>query len=831
MADSSADRRILLLSLCGFVYKLGATFALLLSFSSFLKVAGREALPEYYIWLSLFSLIAGLVMVSSHRWQKTSLRVSYIVAPIFALIIGAAGSQYAVHGKLELMAVYVAVSLYDVYLGIIFWNTANSLLTVREMRQWVGVIAGVMFSGGIALGYLMPALFSLLSYAACHLACAAIFMLLPVCVALLPRKEVDDHEKTAAICRPSWRETLGLAAANPLSLLIAGSMVVLAFSRYSSAYLFSSALSQRFVDERDLASFSGAFESSLRLISLFSQSLLLPWLLKHFRPTTLLLLTPAILTLGAATMLIFPGFEGLVVFQFMLLLSIRTFDQNLVNLFLNLYEKSLRNQFRFFSDGIVFASTVILTGLLLKAVAGSAYEAFIFWLLLGAGICYWLLARRAGNDYRKALQLNLAATDRYAEAAGGEGYDVLDHEAEMARILAQPSRSWPYLLGRMTRRNQAFAAGLIIAMLKRAASDEDLSMLVRIAGRNGHSSLEMVLSDFLSGRHAPRVIADAVESAYRLSGERAIPCLQRLLSHADNRVRANSVLALIRLAKNEDILRPALSDLLAMAKSDDAGPRASAAAVLGELPHRCFSDLLKQLLFDKESRVRVAAMKSCEKWRSIELAGWLEECGRRFPEDLARTEAAVAGLQADLMTRVERLAGEYGIWREVSSLMNLRRDRAFVELLPRLLQVFPGPRAISLLEQLAAHDRCDCLRRVLVCVTVTAVPAVNIAELCAWLTAGSLDPHAAEILQSLLNCLDLAGLSEVWQFLQAEKRGVEERKMLFTACCHIAGIHEPNVVWNRLTGSNSSEKDLAIELLETAKDAACLLKSLASAQH
>lgn len=62
-------------------------------------------------------------------------------------------------------------------------------------------------------------------------------------------------------------------------------------------------------------------------------------------------------------MLVFPGFEGLVTFQFMLLLSVRTFDQNLVNLFLNLYERALRNQFRFFSDGIIFASTVILAGL------------------------------------------------------------------------------------------------------------------------------------------------------------------------------------------------------------------------------------------------------------------------------------------------------------------------------------------------------------------------------------------------------------------------------------------------------------------------------------
>lgn len=829
MADSSADKRILLLSLCGFVYKLGATFAVLLSFSSFLKIAGRAALPEYYIWLSVFSLIAGLVMVGSRRWQKTSLRASYIVAPIFALLISAAGSQYAVLGKLQLMAVYVAVSLYDVYFGIIFWNTANSLLTVREMRQWVGVIAGVMFSGGIVLGYLMPALFSLFSYAACHYACAVIFLLLPLCVALLPRKEADEPEKNETHT-VSWQKTLSLAAGHPLSLLIVGSMVVLAFSRYSSSYLFASALSRKFVDERDLASFSGAFESSLRLISLFSQSLLLPWLLKRFRPTALLFLTPAILMAGAAIMLVYPGFEGLVAFQFMLLLSIRTFDQNLVNLFLNLYEKALRNQFRFFSDGIIFASTVILTGLLLKTVAGLADDAVLYWLLLGAGSFYLLLARRAANDYQKALQANLAGRERDIGFAGGEGFEVLDYEAEMARISGQPVKTWPYLFGRMSRRNQEFAAGLIASMLKRVNSDEELSMLIRIAGRNGHHSLEADLNGFLSGRHAPRVIADAVESAYRLSGGRAIPWLQQLLSHSDNRVRANSVLALIRLAEDEESLRPALADLLVMAKSDEAGCRASAAAVLGELPHRCFSDLLRQLLFDKEARVRVAAMKSCEKWRSIELAGWLEECGRRFPEDRVRAEMALAALQADLMTLVEQLADACGLRHEVSSLTSVRRDRIFVELLLKLLQVLPGLPAIALLELLATHDQCDCPAKITACVAGAHGVALNSAALSTWLKADGCDPHAAEIMQSLLNCLDLAALSEVWQILQAEKPGVEARKMLFTAGCRITGIQEPAALWAGLTGADSAEKDLALELLETAKGAAPLLKSLTAGQ-
>lgn len=829
MAESFADKRILLLSLCGFVYKLGATFAVLLSFSSFLKIAGREALPEYYIWLSVFSLIAGLVMVGSRRWQKTSLRVSYIVAPIFALLISAAGSQYAVLGKLELMAIYVAVSLYDVYFGIIFWNTANSLLTVREMRQWVGVIAGVMFSGGIVLGYLMPALFSLFSYAACHYACALIFLLLPVCVATLPRKEGEDHEKVEE-STVNWQKTLTLAAGHPLSLLIAGSMVVLAFSRYSSSYLFASALTQKFVDERDLASFSGAFESSLRLISLFSQSLLLPWLLKRFRPTALLFLTPAILTAGAAGMLVFPGFEGLVAFQFMLLLSIRTFDQNLVNLFLNLYERALRNQFRFFSDGIVFASTVILTGLLLKTVAGSTDDAVLYWLLLGAGVFYLLLARRAANDYQKALQANLALRERETGFAGGEGFEVLDYEAEMARVLGQPLKNWPYLFGRMTRRNQEFAAGLIASMLKRVNSDEELAMLIRIAGRNGHRSLEACLNGFLSGSHAPRVIADAVESAYRLSGERAIPWLQPLLSHADNRVRANSVLALIRLAKDEKVLRTALADLLAMAQSDEAGCRASAAAVLGELPHSCFSELLRQLLFDKETRVRGAAVKSCEKWRSIELTGWLEECGHRFPEDRVRVEAALAALQADLMTRVERLAAACGLRHDVSSLLNVRRDRVFVELLLKLLQVLPGLPVIALLELLATHNQCDCTAKITACVSDAPAMGLNFAELCSWLQVGCCDPHAAEIVQSLLNCLDLDGLSEVWQRLQAENPGVEARKMLFSAGCRIAGIQESAALWAGLAGANPAEKDLALELLETAGGAASLLKSLAAIQ-
>ncbi len=92
MAERFSGNLILRLCLCGFVYKLGATFAVLLSFSSFLKIAGRAALPEYYVWLSIATLLTGVVMTGSQRWQQTGLRASRFVAPAFALMLWAAGS-------------------------------------------------------------------------------------------------------------------------------------------------------------------------------------------------------------------------------------------------------------------------------------------------------------------------------------------------------------------------------------------------------------------------------------------------------------------------------------------------------------------------------------------------------------------------------------------------------------------------------------------------------------------------------------------------------------------------------------------------------------------
>ncbi len=822
MAERFSGNLILRLCLCGFVYKLGATFAVLLSFSSFLKIAGRAALPEYYVWLSLATLLTGVVMTGSQRWQQTGLRASRFVAPAFALMLWAAGSYYAVLARQHLLLLYVAVSLYDVYLGIIFWNTANSLLTVREMRQWVGVIAGVMFSGGIILGFLMPLLFSFASFQTWYPVCGIIFLLLPLCVAALPQVK-DGISAPLPVEEPRWQASLSQAAAHPLSAFIVGSMVVLAFARYSTSFLFASALSQRFADERDFASFSGAFESLLRLLSLVSQSLLLPWLLRYFRPTTLLLLTPVVLMAGSALLLVLPGFMGLVLFQFILLLSIRTFDQNLVNLFLNLYDRALRNRFRFFSDGIVFASAVIVTGFLLKYVAASGNETILPWLLLAAGCGYWLLARRAADRYRLALQASIGV-NLYQHSAG-ENMPVFDHEAEMSRILAQPIRSWPHLIGRLTRQNQAVAATLIDMLLARSTSEAEKSLLTRIAGRNGHCQLEPVLVRLLADECSPRVLADCIEAVYRLMGKRAMPFIKPFIDHSDNRVAGNAVLAMVRLADTAKELHPVLACLLKMASSENAGCRATAAAMLGELPHRCFSELLRRLLFDQEAKVRAAAAKSCVKWRSHELIVWLTECADRFPEDREQLVAAVSSLQNGMMTRLDSMASELGVRSQVGALLGMRRERAYVELLLRLLMHGKVDASLKLAETLIGHEHCACLQKISACL---ADGSVAVEKICHLADSGCDDRHEGEVIQEFFECLRASDLLLVGEQILLRRSGGAVRRALFIAAGHDCGIQSPGNVWAGLLSQNQSEKDLACELLDNVKgQLASLLKRLA----
>lgn len=828
MPEKNSALKALLLCLCGFFYKLTTTLAVLLSFSSFLKITGRAGLPYYYIGLSLASVVIGGFLFASPAGRLLTVRSSYWLNPLLAVLLAYVGMNYDSLSESLILALYIAVSLYDIYFGIFFWNFANAALTVKEMRGWVGMISAVTFSGGILLGFLFPLLFKLTSFASCYLICAVLLLVMPVFVIILPSERQETSGEVTTSETDSLATFIDAVSAHPLSGIITWLMLLLAFARYSTAYLFSAALSMNFANETELASFAGAFESSLRLLTSFTQIFLLPLLLQKYRPPQLLRFTPVVMILGATLLLLIPGFYVIVAFQFILLTAIRTFDLNLLNLFFNLYEKMRRNRFRFFSDGIVFAGAVIATGLIIARFPHASDGKMLPWMLLIAGLTCWHIAGKAQQKYVQALQQNMSwrSGSSVAEKLPGDGNEIIDQDAELQKILALPARNWALALGRLSRISREDAAKIIMRLLSQWRSQEELTILIKIAGRNGYAELAAPVQKFFHETDDPRLVAEAVEAIYRLRGSQALPEIFVLMGHANNRVRANAVLAVIRLATDENQLREALRNLLEMAQSERADFRASAAAIAGQLPAACFLGLLRRLLHDEEPKVRLAAVKSCAKLHNSDLIKDLSAIGEKFKNDEPAVNRAIKVLKLGMVRRIESIAAQTGCLQRVNEVLIHSREPDFVELFCRLLLVRPGEPVCGLMERLVGQEEAF-RQQVEICLTAEGFDLHNLQQ---WLVEGWKTAVENNLLSDLLHCLNSAELSLIAGFAIEKNLAVAARQMVFEAICRSLDIDARQMnLFARLNSPEKGERDLALEFVDATcnKTWGFLLKSLA----
>ncbi len=830
MPERDSALRALLLCCCGFAYKFTATFAVLIGFSSFLKIAGSSGLPTYYIVLSTVSLVMGAFLILGRTGRAVSTRVSFWLNPILALAMAYCGMNYAALEYGPILALYVAVSVYDIYFGILFWNHANSLLTIREMRHRLGLLSAVSFAGGVVAGFLFPLVFRHISFASTYLVCALMFLLMPVFVAMLPRdNEGETHDVKTSQRLP---EFLHAILRHPLSSIVVGAMVILAFSRYSIAYIYATALSAQLSDETSLASFTGAYDSSLKLITALVQALLLPVLLRRFGPAKLLGLTPVLLAIGIVAIYLSPVFFVIAGCNFLLLLSIRSLDLNLINLFFNLYGRELRNRFRFAAEGIVFSLTVILTGFFIRYLDASAGRQTLLLLLFISALAYFYIAWRSRKAYQLAVRQNLGCSGSSGVVAGNfEAVQLVDSEAEYTRISALPASRWPLALSRLARLQSAAAAEIILRMLKDENSPEARSTLVRIAGRLRHELTAPALVALLDAQTEPRLLADSIEAAFGVMGGQALEHIRRFIASPHNRVRANAVLAVIRLADDEVVIRSALSALKEMALSENAAFRASAAAMLGELPSACFHTLLQKLLFDGNSGVRTAAVASCVKLRD---SAWIKELtalADMYPEQSALALRAVNSLSLNRQGALEKAAAEAGCRERLQDLLVHNRGYEFMDFMDDLFRNMQVEAALKVAEFINSANEQDHQARIRQILTFCDY------EFCLTLKA-AVAAESGQVPVTLL-CLVLAGLEQtkftrIARLLIADNMFFACRRSLFASLCLRHSLDtDTDELTRRFFDGSKSEKDLVLELFadKVAPDTDNILKSLAESSR
>ena len=808
------------INLCvtGFFYKLLSTFGVILAFSSFLKIAGKSNLPFFYITFAISSIILGTFLFFRENYKSPSLSFNFWVCPILAVVFGMAAQNYNNMDSLGIFVVYTLIMLFDTYFGIIFWAYTNSCLSVKEIQKNISYIAGMTFLGGVVTGVSFKYLFELVNVQMAYKICAIFFLFFPIIPYLLKvrshsRREVEIPFKKTK--ESSVREFFAF----PLSGVISAILAASAFIHYGLSFKFSSAISMNFTNAEEIAVFTGAFESAMILVVFLLHVTLLPYLVNIFSPPSLLKITPVILVLGAIFMLFVPSFWGIVVFQFVIQVFMKVLDQNIFRLLFNVYDRKIRHKARFISDGVIFATAVAVTGVLLVLFEKDMEAKLLYLCLIAIGFIYLYLCHKTRQKYSLAIANSLKAEtsidkDDIDFAWQGE---ILDKFFEKEKINSQPLQNRPGAILRLSRKSVTLASKIVAEFLNDETKSERLCLWLKVAGRIKTLQMAQLVPEYLNYEKNDKVLEIALESSYRLLGADFLEKNLAFLNHKNNRVKGNAILATLRIANDEATIKKALLGLKDMIFSVDINSRITACNILGELKSPTFFAAICYLLKDSVAEVKHAAINAIARFKKQEVLPILEDIKVRQPEFSEDIDMALAKITESKRDKIEELiASNYNrsSKRIRESLNRLKNDNN-IEVAYQLALRFPDVKGLHLIEFLADHSNKTILAEVQKAMIPYDLDSGFIAN---WiLDSKKLNLHDLGIYA--LGAVSVETFKEV--VFKIKKSGFDKtiKKHIFLAAGHrILDPDQGLLIFKNLFSKDKVLIDMARELIEQIED-------------
>ncbi|HPG56326.1 MAG TPA: HEAT repeat domain-containing protein [Candidatus Wallbacteria bacterium] len=703
MTEKRIPKKIIYLNVTGFFLKFATTVSLILSCTSFLKTAGAETLPLYYIILNILSISAGTTLaVKNIRDFRAPVYLSAVIGVYLAWFSSVMESA----GYAGVIVLYTLTSLYDIYANILFWTHINQCLTIKEMKSYVGLISGVSFFGGILAGLFTKFLLGYISMKSAFIMCAAAHLLLPL-VTLL---HVESPYEGGSFLRSGFLDTARREiSASKLLKIIMMIFVFSSFVRYIVGFQYGTAAAARFTDEKSLAGFIGLFDSAVKISIFISQILAAKKLLKNFSLSANLLFYQFGIIALSLTLFFMKSFWVMIVFQFYFQLFVKLIEQNVANTLFNVFARDIKNQMKFMVEGMVFPLTSIFVGVFIACFKDSIEPRYFFLFLSIAGICYYISTLKLNEAYMDTIAGEL----RNGASSGKAGITVektpMDANFDIEYYLASERPGRLDMVLELEKLSPVISSGIILKLLRGEKDKIVMASIVKTACRQKSDEVRNELWRTVSDTNDNRVTANFIEASAMQGDSRLIPYISPYLQHPNNRVRANAILAAVKLCGEESCLRLAVESLYKMALSADSGYRASAAAVMGELGLECFSGALEKLLFDEEFHVRKSALSACEKNGSQKLIPALEKMKSLAENEkiAAFAERAIAGIENGVFSKISMVLNAYpnDEKRRIAALLKKAGDNASADILIKILNTSPGGFSLKFAEIFSASSR------------------------------------------------------------------------------------------------------------------------------
>lgn len=554
------------------------------------------------------------------RLIRATLGIATTVFAVFWSLV-----RFDVAGTWLYFVLYVVVDIIGQISIIQFWTFANDVFSGRQARRLFGIIGAGGVLANVICGFTVGSVAPIIGSENLLLVIAGLFFSCSIAVRAIAARSLGDLE--IAVQKPK-KSKIGVRAETDHILhskhlkIIAGIVVLTFLTVTIIDYQFKVIARGAFEDEAALAAYFGYFYGFTGIIASVIQFFVTGRLLESRGVVASLLVLPAMILLGAGSMLAVPLISGIIA------VTIAKGAENIFRYTVNDATMQLlyvpvpahhRGRAKTFIDGMLKPASIGISGVLLyvlgRFVSPTDFAMELAWLdllLLGGWIALVVGVRK---EYVRSLINTLRSRRLDLES----GFALVSDEAT-TRVLKEKLRSDDE--GEVLHAMELLPSVEVdfFEELQRLLQHESTEVRInalRQIGRSGRLDSATQLHTMMSD-DVPEVRAAAISAFCAVGRERAIRAASRFLEDPDLMVRGAAVSALIKYGGLDGILTAAES-LKGFLSSQSPEERLQGARVLAAIRVKNFFQPVLELLQDPDPRVRTAAVEAAGEMQSKEL--------------------------------------------------------------------------------------------------------------------------------------------------------------------------------------------------------------------
>lgn len=572
----------------------------------FLQACGAAYLPRAFLSGYLLALaITSNLRRASHVPPFTMLAAYFSLYAAFQIacsLVGAEGGFWVRWLMLTCIVPFPVLCL------MLFWNTLQSRLLLREVKVWTPLIMAAATLGQVVTGFSMGPLGRTIGI---HNTFALSGLSLLGSIVVLKWALADSAGGGPA---PVEEPTPAEGVSDPLVTQVAGLVFMGALFKYIVDLQLNAAAAAAYGTVAEVAGFLGRFDSFVKIAIFIVQTAFTRLLLSKMPPGRLLGAMPVLLAVAAVAVLAGAGFGAILAGNFLFTIFDKGTNRTCISLLLAPFPPGRARQARLKLDGQAMGAGVITISLLMIAFPAILQPRVAFAAVLGLCLVYRAWCASIDVHYIAALRANLSrgAGDVRAEALGHLRAFGGERQLEvLEEMLASSERDQRRLAAlELARTGDAAAANLLRKALEKEEDPRVQSVLIAGLPRM-HAGAEAV-EPLLASPDA-RVRANALEALARLSSPRAVALAGKHLASEEPRPRASAAVAVALNAQDKPAMVQALTCVRDMLVSPDATTRAAACWAMGRIGHRSLVRALAERLGDPDLVVRRQAALGLER--------------------------------------------------------------------------------------------------------------------------------------------------------------------------------------------------------------------------